>query len=123
MRLALSDIGTILAYPWHLATIAGLVIATVYVFVWPKPPNTPSTTPRKPALHCVLRFGHSAVWILMTIFFAVRSGSFGIAAWLGTLAGVMAAMFYITFLIAFIYDRSQAARTAKASSRHGKPPK
>lgn len=53
-----------------LLGVACLVVAAVYAFIWPRP--TPGVT--RPVWRAlILRWGHSAVWLLLGLSFFMRN--------------------------------------------------
>ena len=84
-----------------------MVIAAVYVVVWPRPKTTGGTTPLARPLwrHIILRWFHALAWVLLAISFFVRpSLAFGGSATANILM-VLALLTYAIFVGTLLVGR------------------
>jgi drug/metabolite transporter (DMT)-like permease len=64
--------GTFLGVPWLVWGGVCLVIAAIYVVVWPRPKTSGLGTSRPAWRHLVLRWFHPLVWVLLAISCFIR---------------------------------------------------
>ena len=86
---------------WSLLGAGCLVIAAVYAFIWPRPRVGVT---RSLWLQTLLRWGHSAVWLLLAASFFMRSAEADVAD-RANLVAFSGGLLYIAFLAAAVYDR------------------
>ena len=77
--------------PYFAWTAIALVIAVIFVFIWPHKAVTTTTGFR----YLVIRWGHTLTWVLLAINFALR----GIAPSLNGAANLIAAAGGVTYLL------------------------
>ena len=92
---------------WHLAAVGALVVALVYLFVWPKSKGVALIDGRRPVVHFILRWGHALVWLCLAAFFVVRGGQAGVPVWLGAMFGVLAATLCLVLLAVLLHERKR----------------
>lgn len=95
---------TFLGFPLQAWGILCLVVSVAYSFKWPKP-NPDRVSPRRSALvHIILRWFHSAVWLLLAL--ACFMWASGPSAGANALA-VAALIVYVIFLATLLADRAR----------------
>ena len=83
-----------LSLPWFLWAAIALTVAAIYYFIWPRKSVTSNTGFR----YLIIRWGHTATWILIAINFILR----GIDPSLNDAANVVAlagGAVYILFVV------------------------
>ena len=81
------------AWVWSLPCTA---FAVLYAVVWPA--STAATAPT-PLIHVILRWGHSAVWVLLALSFLVRSSTISRSSRIANVLAIAALPAYATFLL------------------------
>lgn len=89
------------------SSVGALLIGVLYYWIWPKPANPAHAQARSVILRCVLRFGHSGVWLLLAVFFMGKTGRLGQSAEFWQSFGLSAFCLYGLFLLACFYDRKK----------------
>jgi hypothetical protein len=88
--------------PWLALAGGCVVIAAIYAVVWPRPKGS---VPLPLWRHLLLRWGHSAVWLLLAMSFLARTaGDTATAAANGIAISALA--LYVVFLVAAFAGRS-----------------
>ena len=87
--------------PWVALAGASVVIAAIYAVEWPRPRGG---LRRSPWRHVLLRWGHSAVWVLLAVSFLARTGGAPATSAANALA-ILALVLYAAFLIVAFLDR------------------
>jgi len=92
---------TLFGIPLTILGFICLGLAAPWLFFWPVPnPNDP---PRPAWRHFVLRWFHALVWILLALAFFIASPQ---TAWLAGALGILAVVFFVTFIVTIVIDRS-----------------
>jgi hypothetical protein len=100
--------GTFLGFPLSTWALVSLAAAVFYFIKWPRPKADWHGPSRLAFVHFVLRWFHSAVWVLLGLAcFLWVGGPSGLASVLALAALVV----YLIFLVTLIADR-----------RHSPPP-
>ncbi|MFD3166849.1 hypothetical protein [Herpetosiphon sp. NSE202] len=86
-----------LGIPAVVWSLLALVIAAIFVYVWPSDKVPGDTTSIR---YLILRWGHTLVWLLIAGFILLRSvGAVTLANLLGTLAGLTYLAFIATLVM------------------------
>jgi tryptophan-rich sensory protein len=94
-----------LGIPLTAWAIGCLVLAGVYVFVWPRP-RTEEEAARRPVWrHVVLRWLHPGIWLVLGASFAVRAAPIAEAASIGNQIASLAFILYIVYIVVYLADR------------------
>jgi hypothetical protein len=86
---------------------ACLIVAAAYVFFWPRP--KPGTV-RPLWRHIVLRWGHSAVWVVLAASFFLRSLDADALVGQANVLALVGGLLYVVFIAASVIDRAEGAR-------------
>jgi hypothetical protein len=94
--------------PWTVCGGVCLVIAAVYLIVWPRPKANASS--RGSWRRRILRWGHGAVWLVLAAACFAR-----VAAWAGVSdlangVALVGGVLYLVFVASFVQDRLEASR-------------
>lgn len=81
-------------WPW---VIACLVLAALFVKVWPEARARDAT----PGQRWALRWGHAAAWVLLALS-ALLQGVAGRTSQLAVAAGIAAAVAWVVFVVALV---------------------
>ena len=96
---------TFLDIPFTVWAAICLAIALIYYFVWPKPKQNGMERPCWAQF--LLRYGHSAVWVLLGVVCLIwPTGGTGLAQVLGLLALIV----YGAFLVTMVWYRRKVKR-------------
>ncbi len=95
---------TFLGFPFQAWAILCLAVAVAYYFKWPKPKPDRTGPPRSAVVHIILRWFHSAVWLLLAL--ACYLWASGPAAVANALA-LAALAVYVVFLATLLADRGR----------------
>jgi len=94
--------GTFLGFPLQTWGILCLAVAVAYIIKWPRPKPDRPGPPRSSLVHIILRWFHSAVWLLLALAcFLWASGPSTLANGLALLALIV----YLVFLFTLLTDR------------------
>lgn len=94
-----------LGIPWAVWAVGCLVLAGVYVFVWPRPRTEAEAAARPVWRHVVLRWLHPGVWLVLASSFAVRATPLPESASIGNQIASLAAILYIVYIVVYLADR------------------
>jgi len=87
-----------LGIPSVVWSMLALVIAAIFVYVWPSDKVPGDTTSIR---YLILRWGHTLVWVLIAGFIFLRSvGATSLASLLGGLAGIT----YLAFIATLVFN-------------------
>jgi hypothetical protein len=95
---------TLFGLPWYVWGLLCLMVAAIYLVVWPRPARKSGAPARPLWRQFVLRWFHSLVWALLALSCFVQAsqiaGSRAVGGALAVLAGVM----YLVFMGALVAD-------------------
>lgn len=95
---------TFLGFPLQTWGTVCLAVAVFYLFKWPRPKPDRAGAPRSALAHIVLRWFHSAVWLLLALAcYLWAPGPSRVA----TALAVAALAVYAVFLFTLLADRAR----------------
>ena len=87
---------------WLTLAAGCAIVAAIYAVLWPRPKAGMSRATWRALL---LRWGHSAVWVLLAVSFLMRaSDTIGVAAQANLIA-ILGGLLYLTFLVTLVIER------------------
>ena len=101
---------TFLCLPLPLWAGVCLAVAVAYFFFWPRPGDRQ----RDRFTQIVLRWFHSAVWLLLGIAALMAAAGSETTAAVTILLGML---LYVTFLVTLVRDQRQATRELSSASK------
>jgi hypothetical protein len=95
---------TLFGLPWYVWGLLCLVVAAVYLVIWPRPSRKGGAPARPRWRQFVLRWFHSLVWLLLALSCFVRASQLAGSAAVGSALAVLAALMYIVYMGALVAD-------------------
>jgi len=95
---------TFLGFPLQTWGIVCLALTVFYFFKWPSPKPDRAGPPRSALVHIILRWFHSAVWLLLALACFLWASGPSTAA---NAIAVAALIVYLIFLGTLIFDRAR----------------
>ncbi|HEX9265869.1 MAG TPA: hypothetical protein VF965_00145 [Candidatus Limnocylindria bacterium] len=92
---------------WLLVGGGCLIVAAIYAVYWPRP--KPGTV-RPVWRHVVLRWGHSAVWLLLAMSFFLRGADGDSLAGQANVLALAGGLLYAVFIAVAVMDRRRWRR-------------
>jgi hypothetical protein len=96
--------GTFLGFPLQTWGVLCLAVAVAYFIKWPRPRPDRVSPPRPALVHIILRWFHSAVWLLLALACFLWASGPSAAA---TALAVAALIVYLIFLATLLADRAR----------------
>ncbi len=95
---------TLFGLPWWVWGLLCLVVAAIYLVVWPRPPRTSGALARPPWRRFVLRWFHSLVWALLALSCFIQASQIAGGGVVGGVLAVLAGLMYLIFVGALVAD-------------------
>src|SRR5262245_28820826 len=95
---------TLFGLPWYVWGLLCLVVAAIYLVVWPRPAQKSGASARPPWRQFVLRWFHSLVWVLLALACFVQASAVAGSGAVGVASAVLAGLMYLIFIGALVAD-------------------
>jgi hypothetical protein len=95
---------TLFGVPWYVWGLLCLVVAAVYLVIWPRSSRKAGAPPRPRWRQFVLRWSHSLVWLLLAASCFVQAGQFASGAAIGGALALLAGLTYLLFMGTLVAD-------------------
>ncbi len=96
---------TFLGLPWSLWGVLCLLVAGVYLIVWPGRKPRPMAPPRPLWRHVILRWFHALVWVLLALSCFLRANQFPRGLATADVTASVALLLYVVFASTLVIER------------------
>jgi hypothetical protein len=95
---------TLFGLPWYVWGLLCLVVAAIYLVVWPRPSRKSAALVRPSWRQFVLRWFHSLVWALLALSCFVQASQIAGSGAVGGGLAILAGLLYLIFIGALVAD-------------------
>jgi hypothetical protein len=81
-----------------------LVVAAIYLAVWPRPSRASGALARPPWRQFVLRWFHALVWVLLALSCFIQASQIAGSGVVGGVLAVLAGLMYLIYMGALVAD-------------------
>ena len=96
---------TFLGLPWSLWGVVCLLVAGMYLIVWPGRKPRPIAPPRPLWRHVILRWFHALVWVLLALSCFVRANQLPGGPATADVMALVALVLYVAFVSTVVIER------------------